>query len=628
MANVTLAALKGGAPYTVATPGIARSTNLGGTWTQVYTASTSPWVQWVMSLCDTPSGIFGITYYGQLLKSTDVGLTWSDLGQIHATATSCNSIGYIGNNTLVVACSLGTNSAFISYDMGNSWSVLMTSPYRMYHVLDMGSGVAIILGADGYSTGYEYKTTNYGASWSSVAGIGTFIAYDAVHVGSGTVIATGAAAGTPVNQIYKSIDYGNTWSLVYNVGFWYTGISVGWVPSTNYVFATFEYAFSDATRLLYRSTDLGLTWTSLGNQGAVSLYGGSGSTLYSGRTTSLCPGITPNASIRVSYDFAATWPITATPYDPTLFLEIASAVAPVADFSAAPMTGLQALNTTFTDLSTNTPTSWLWNFGDGSTGALQNPTHGYTGVGSYTVELTATNSAGSDTETKVNYITVFSADFTGTPTSGNADLNVAFTDTTPGAPTSWLWDFGDGSTSTLQNPNHTYTTAGTYTVIMSVNGGASTKTRIDYITVGLSADFTGGPVTGVTPFFVQFNDSSKGAPTTWAWDFGDGTFSAQKNPAKVYSTQGTYDVTLTVTKGLLSATVTKAAYVAVVPAENIATYDNGLPPEVAAVVVARATVQTKVLSAPGNGVLVSTVNVSGTIEAGFKRLDGPSITLG
>ena len=63
-------------------------------------------------------------------------------------------------------------------------------------------------------------------------------------------------------------------------------------------------------------------------------------------------------------------------------------------------------NITFTDTSTNTPTGWAWDFGDGGTSTSQNPSHNYTVPGTYTVELVATNAAGSDTETKAGYVVI------------------------------------------------------------------------------------------------------------------------------------------------------------------------------------------------------------------------------
>ncbi len=160
---------------------------------------------------------------------------------------------------------------------------------------------------------------------------------------------------------------------------------------------------------------------------------------------------------------------------------------PVAAFSGSPTSGEVPLTVTFTDASTDA-TSWSWDFGDGGTSTAQNPTYTYNTAGTYTVTLTATNSCGSDTETKVDYITVTCtppvADFNGSPTSGDAPLTVNFTDASTGA-TSWSWDFGDGGTSTAQNPSYTYNTAGTYTVtLIATNScGTDTATKVDYITV-------------------------------------------------------------------------------------------------------------------------------------------------
>ncbi len=79
---------------------------------------------------------------------------------------------------------------------------------------------------------------------------------------------------------------------------------------------------------------------------------------------------------------------------------------PVADFAGSPTSGTRPLEVTFTDLSTGVIDSWSWDFGDGNTSTAQNPTHTYVAAGTYTVSLTVTNPDGSDTETKVDYITV------------------------------------------------------------------------------------------------------------------------------------------------------------------------------------------------------------------------------
>lgn len=81
-------------------------------------------------------------------------------------------------------------------------------------------------------------------------------------------------------------------------------------------------------------------------------------------------------------------------------------LAPVANFTGGPFTGYGVVQAALYDTSTNSPASWLWSFGDGSTSTAQNPVHNYTVIGLYTVSLTATNASGSDTETKVNYVEV------------------------------------------------------------------------------------------------------------------------------------------------------------------------------------------------------------------------------
>ncbi len=168
--------------------------------------------------------------------------------------------------------------------------------------------------------------------------------------------------------------------------------------------------------------------------------------------------------------------------EPTLSAgsEESSSSAPTAAFTATPTAGLAPLTVQFTDTSTGSPTSWLWNFGDGNTSTDQNPQHTYAAPGTYSVTLTATNEYGSDYELKTDYITVYgpvSAQFTATPTGGTAPLTVQFTDLSTGGPTSWSWTFGDGNTSTAQNPQHTYTTAGTHTVTLTASHPYDTDTE-------------------------------------------------------------------------------------------------------------------------------------------------------
>ena len=134
--------------------------------------------------------------------------------------------------------------------------------------------------------------------------------------------------------------------------------------------------------------------------------------------------------------------------------------------------------------------AWLWIFGDTFTSTQQNPTHIYDTAGVYAVVLTVNGPGGTDTLARTNYITVSEpplvAVFTAAPTTGVRPLTVFFADTSTGTVSSWLWDFGDEITGSLQSPTHTYTTAGVYTVSLTILGPAgesNTLVRPSFITV-------------------------------------------------------------------------------------------------------------------------------------------------
>jgi parallel beta-helix repeat protein len=245
-------------------------------------------------------------------------------------------------------------------------------------------------------------------------------------------------------------------------------------------------------------------------------------------------------------------------------------IEPVAAFSASPTSGTAPLNVRFNDTSTGTPTKWKWNFGDGTSSTLQNPTHKYSKAGNYAVVLIVTNSAGSNTLTKPDYIKVVTkpvAAFSAKPTSGKAPLTVIFTDISTGTPTKWKWNFGDGTTSTMQNITHKYSKAGNYTVALTAtnSAGSNMVTKTEYIKVVAKpvAAFSASPTSGKVPLNVKFTDTSTGAPVKWKWTFGDGTSSTVQNPTHKYSAAGKYTVTLTVTNSAGSNTATKSSYITV-----------------------------------------------------------------
>ena len=146
---------------------------------------------------------------------------------------------------------------------------------------------------------------------------------------------------------------------------------------------------------------------------------------------------------------------------------------------------------------------------------------------------------------------------------------VMFVDNSMGStPMTYQWDFGDGSTSTEQNPSHMYTLRGLYTVKLTVTNqfGSSTEIKKDYITIGMGpkADIAATPVNGNVPLSVQFTDKSQGQVTTWQWDFGDGKRSDEKDPVHTYWTAGVYNVILTVSNDYGSSDATKFNFIYVV----------------------------------------------------------------
>ena len=172
-----------------------------------------------------------------------------------------------------------------------------------------------------------------------------------------------------------------------------------------------------------------------------------------------------------------------------------TSTAVTAEFTGSPRSGAPPLTVQFTDLSSGGPTQWNWNFGDGSGNSTEeNPSHVYQNAGTYTVTLTVWNAYSTDTEQKVGYIVVSSgglvANFQGIPNAGFVPLTVQFTDLSSGPHSYWTWAFGDGGSSNVANPSHTYQNTGSYTVTLTIRdltGNQATDVKPGYITVSPTA---------------------------------------------------------------------------------------------------------------------------------------------
>lgn len=248
-----------------------------------------------------------------------------------------------------------------------------------------------------------------------------------------------------------------------------------------------------------------------------------------------------------------------------------------ASFTSNTVSGCTPVLVHFTDQSTGNPTQWRWELGNGTISFLQNPSTTYFNPGTYNVKLVIRNADGADSIIKQQYITVYPnpvVNFTASDTTGCFPLPVQFTDlstTSSGTITTWNWDFGDGSLSNQQNPSHTYTGPGSFTVTLRVtnsHGCSRAISKMQYIKInnGVTAGFTNtSPSACTAPVTIQFTNTSGGNnPITYQWDFGDGSSSTQVNPAHTYTSNGTYTVTLiAVSASGCSDTITKTNLIAV-----------------------------------------------------------------
>ena len=238
-------------------------------------------------------------------------------------------------------------------------------------------------------------------------------------------------------------------------------------------------------------------------------------------------------------------------------------IKPHANFSADQTISCKTpARVSFTSLSLGA-SSYLWKFGDGALSNLANPIHVYDSIGSYTVSLIVTNTAGcSDTISKLNYINIAPPKITipNLPVSGCLPYTNIFQSVIQSADSviSYRWNFGDSIFSNLKAPSHTYYKAGVYNIGLSIitsTGCKDSVTVLKAVAAGgrLHSTFAAEP-TNVCAFVpINFSDSTKRSatdsliiPDQWLWSFGDGNFSTDKNPIHLYHDTGSFNISLIV----------------------------------------------------------------------------------
>jgi large repetitive protein len=214
-------------------------------------------------------------------------------------------------------------------------------------------------------------------------------------------------------------------------------------------------------------------------------------------------------------------------------------------FNTDPIQGCVPLTVSLTQFSTG-DTAWVWDFGDGNTSLVYEPTHTFTQPGTYTIELYSYGCGFDSYSTDVTVYPGPDVAFTVAPNAVCVGEAFTFTDLTPGLGGS-AWDFGDGNSSPLSVVEHAYDASGTYDVTLTVtsalNGCTASLTQQVTVQTTPVASFTPQPASGCIDLTVVFQNTTQNG-SFYTWDFGNGNTSATASPTHTYGVAGTYMVTL------------------------------------------------------------------------------------
>jgi PKD repeat protein len=266
--------------------------------------------------------------------------------------------------------------------------------------------------------------------------------------------------------------------------------------------------------------------------------------------------------------YTATLTVTGDCGTDVFTLQIIVTTAPNAGFTVDTQTGCVPLTVQFMDESSGNTESWQWFFpgGNPATSNEQNPVVTYSQKGTYAVTLVVSNVEGTDTLTMTEAVIakdVPSVNFNFVIT----DLTVSFTNLSQNAAGGYVWDFGDGDTSTAINPTHEYPVQGFFEVTLTALNSCGEATLTQTISTGdlPLALFSANSEGGCTPLTIHFQNESSDNVTGYSWIFpgGEPAVSTEENPVVTYPEPGVYDVTLTVTNDLGGNTLTKPGLVVV-----------------------------------------------------------------
>lgn len=239
---------------------------------------------------------------------------------------------------------------------------------------------------------------------------------------------------------------------------------------------------------------------------------------------------------------------------------ISPTIAPTSGEHSAPLTAILTANASGGEL----PYTYAWALGDGNVSALDVVTHTYGKGRTYPVTLTATDDLGAVATWSTSYVVnpelvaAFEHTVLVSPTGANS---LSVIDHTSGgtAPYTYLWDFGDGTTSTDHNPTHTWLEAGCYVLRQTVtdaDGHVSSVAVNALVNIPMAVAVTAVPQLGSEPLAVIFTALATGgeSPYVYTWEFGDGSIASGAVVTHTYLAPGTYEVKVGVVDGLLHDT--------------------------------------------------------------------------
>ncbi|HRH64862.1 MAG TPA: PKD domain-containing protein, partial [Bacteroidia bacterium] len=249
------------------------------------------------------------------------------------------------------------------------------------------------------------------------------------------------------------------------------------------------------------------------------------------------------------------------------------APAPQVNFSPSPAAGCGPLTVSFTNTTSGSPV-YTWNFGDGSpSSSLATPSHTYATAGTYTVTLIATQGSCADTLSSPSLISVYQRPTAIFSSSTTVCLGDTFffnnTSTGNGATiTGYSWNFGDGSpASTAAQPYHVYSASGSYSVVLTASTAncSDDSTRTITVSPAPQVNFSAAATSGCNPFSVSFSNTTTSSPV-YSWNFGDGSpLSSTTSPTHLYTSPGTYTVTLIASQGSCADTLVRTNYITAYP---------------------------------------------------------------